>query len=190
MKQTNQSIVPAAVLIVFAAFTRLLPHYPNFTAIGAIALFGGAVIKDRKLAMLLPLAALFISDLCLQLFTATKGFYGKGQIFVYGSFILITWLATFIRKKNVMNIAFAGIWSGILFYLISNFGEWLFSTLYPRTLAGLAEGYVAGIPFINGQFFGSFFFNAIFGNLFYCAVLFGAFYLITERKKEQLSVSA
>jgi hypothetical protein len=110
-----------------------------------------------------------------------KGFYGSGQIFIYASFILITWLATFIRKKNVMNIAFAGIWSGVLFFLISNFGEWLFSTLYPRTLAGLAQGYIAAIPFYRGEFFGSFFFNTIMGNLFFLAILFGAYALVKQQ---------
>lgn len=188
MKHRNSSLILATVLIVFAALTRLLPHYPNFTAVGAIALFGGAVIKDKKLSIFLPLAALFLSDICLQLFTATKGFYGSGQIFIYASFVLITWLATFMKKKNAVNIVFAGIWSGLLFFLISNFGEWLFSTLYPRTLAGLAEGYVAAIPFYKGEIFGSFFFNTIFGNLFYSAVLFGMFYTI--RGKQNISVKA
>jgi hypothetical protein len=180
-KQNNNQVVLAAVLIFFAALTRLFPHYPNFTAIGAMAIFGGSTIKDKKLAFLLPLGALFLSDICLQLFTSVKGFYGNGQIFVYGSFMLITWLSTFIRKKNVMNIAFAGIWSGILFFLISNFGEWLFSTLYPRTLAGLAEGYIAAIPFYNGEFFGSFFLNTIMGNLFFSAILFGAYYFADKK---------
>src|ERR1044071_1960541 len=132
IRQNKQSILPVALLILFAAFTRLFPHYPNFTAIGAIALFGGSVIKDKKLAFLLPLASLFISDVCLQLFTDTKGFYGKGQFFIYGAFMLITWLATYIRKINVANVAFAAVWSGLIFFLVSNFGQWLWSTLYPK----------------------------------------------------------
>lgn len=180
MNKTN-NIISALLLILFAALTRLFPHYPNFTAIGAIAIFGGSVIKNKKFAILLPLGALFLSDICLQLFTSVKGFYGKGQIFIYASFMLITWLATFIRKKNVANIAFAAVWSGLLFFITSNFGEWLFSTLYPRTLAGLAEGYLAAIPFYNGEIFGSFFLNTIMGNLFFSAILFGAYYIM-ERK--------
>jgi len=180
-KQNNNQVVFAATLIFFAALTRLFPHYPNFTAIGAMAIFGGSTIKDKKLAFLLPVAALFLSDVCLQLFTNVKGFYGNGQMFIYASFLLITWLSTYIRKKSVMNIAFAGIWSGVLFFLISNFGEWLLGNLYPHTLAGLAEGYIAAIPFYNGEFFGSFFLNTIMGNLFFSAILFGA-YALAERR--------
>lgn len=183
----NKHLVSVGLLILFSALTRLFPHYPNFTAIGAIAIFGGTTIQDKKLAILLPLAALFVSDVILQLLSTSlplgwqiKGFYGKGQIFVYGTFVLIAWLASFIKKKNVINIAFAGIWSGVLFFLISNFGEWLFSTLYPATFSGLMEGYIAALPFYNGEFFGSFFFNTILGNLFFLGVLFGAYNFIVK----------
>lgn len=138
---------------------------------------------------MLPLASLFLSDVCLQLFTDTKGFYGRGQFFVYGAFMLVTWLATYIRKVNVANIAFAAVWSGLVFFIVSNFGQWLWSTLYPKTLAGLAAGYWAGIPFYNGEFFGSFLFNSIFGNLFFSALLFGAYYFIQKMEKLQKSVA-
>jgi len=73
-KQNNTLVLSAGLLIVAAAFTRLFPHYPNFTAMGAMAVFGGSVIKDKKLAFLLPLGALLLSDVCLQLFTTTKVF--------------------------------------------------------------------------------------------------------------------
>ncbi len=184
----NKQLVSVGLLILFAALTRLFPHYPNFTAIGATAIFGGLVIKDKKTAILLPLAALFISDIILQLLSSSlplawgvTGFYGIGQTFVYGAFILIAWLTTFIKKKNVVNIAFAGVWSGVLFFLISNFGVWLFSTFYPRTLTGLLEVYSAGLPFFNGDyFFGSFFLNTIMGNLFFLAVLYGAYAIVIK----------
>ena len=186
--KSQKHLYAAAMLILFAALTRLFPHYPNFTAIGAIAIFGGTMVNDRKLAFLLPLAALFISDVCLELFTGVQGFYGKGQFFVYGAFLLITWLSTFIRKKNVLNIGLAAVWSGLIFFILSNFGEWLFSpvNLYPRTFAGLMEGYIAAIPFYKGEVFGSFFLNTIFGNVFYSALLFGAYYMMTKRSDQKV----
>ncbi len=188
-KQNKTLFFSASLLIVFAAFTRLFPHYPNFTAVGAIAIFGGSVINDKKLAFLLPLAALFLSDVCLELFTGTKGFYGKGQLFVYGAFLLITWLATFMRKPNAGNVAFAAVWSGLIFFLLSNFGVWIWSTLYPKTLAGLAEVYLAAIPFYKGEIFGSFFFNTILGNLFYSALLFGSYYIISKNAPSQKALA-
>ena len=188
-KQNNKLILSAALLIVFAAFTRLFPHYPNFTAIGAIAVFGGSTIKDKKLALLLPLAALFLSDVCLQLFTDVKGFYGKEQIFVYSAFIIITLLSTLIGTKSVAKIAFAAVWSGLLFYLISNFGVWLISAFYPKTLGGLAATYWAGIPFYKGEMFGSFLLNAVLGNLFYSSILFGAYAIIKKEFFTQRAIA-
>ncbi len=187
MNRQNTGMFAAALLILFAALTRLLPHYPNFTAIGAIAIFAGTTVSDRKMALLFPLAAMFFADVCLELFTHVKGFYGYGQLFDYGAFMLITWVSGFIRKRNVVNIGLAAVWSGIIFFILSNLGEWLFSpvNLYPRTFAGLMESYIAAIPFYKGEFFGSFFLNTIFGNLFFSALLFGSYYQVTRSLKHK-----
>ncbi len=185
MNKQNTLTRSATLLILFAALTRLLPHYPNFTAIGAMAVFGGAIINNKKVAFLLPLAALLLSDICLQLFGITSGFYG-GQLAVYIAFIVITWLATYIRKPGFANITGAAIWSGVIFFLISNFGTWAFGDhLYPKNFAGLMSCYLQAIPFYNNDFFGSFFLNTIFGNIFYCALLFGSYYLISKSMKDQ-----
>ena len=189
-KQNKTLFLSAVVMIVFAALTRLFPHYPNFTAIGAIAVFGGSVIKDKKMAFILPLAALLLSDICLQLFTPIQGFYGKDQFFVYGAFILITWLATFMGKRNVANVAFAAVWSGLIFFLISNFSVWLFSNgFYPKTLAGLGAAYWAAVPFYQGQLTGSFLLNGIVGDLLFSAILFGAYALVEKQVKTQHSLA-
>lgn len=188
-KQNNKLLISSALLIVFAALTRLFPHYPNFTALGAIAIFGGSTIKDKKLALLLPLSALILSDVCLQLFTSVKGFYGIEQAFVYAAFIIITLLATFIRKTNVRNVAFAAVWSGLLFFMISNFGVWLLSAAYPKTLAGLGACYWIAIPFYNGEVTGSFLLNTIVGNLFFSAILFGAYAVIKQQVAAPRSIA-
>lgn len=180
-KQNYTLILSAVLLILAAAFTRLFPHYPNFTAIGAMAVFGGSVIKDKKNAFLFPIAALLLSDICLQLFTTTKGFYGIGQFFVYLAFILITALSTFMHRKSAANIALAAVWSGAVFFVISNLGVWITSNFYPKNLTGFTECFVAAVPFYKNEFFGNFVLNSIMGNLFYSFVLFGIYYLI-ERK--------
>ncbi|MCW3110154.1 MAG: hypothetical protein JWQ09_4660 [Segetibacter sp.] len=180
-KQNNTLVLSAGLLVVAAAFTRLFPHAPNFTAVGAMAIFGGSVIKDKKLAFLLPLGALLLSDVCLQLFTSTKGFYGTTQFFVYAAFLIITALATFMQKRSVANIALAAIWSGAIFFVLSNLGVWASSNSYPKSFAGLGACYAAAIPFYKNEFFGNFILNSIMGNAFYSALLFGA-YAIMERK--------
>jgi hypothetical protein len=90
-------------------------------------------------------------------------------------------LAMFIKKINVVSITFAAVWSGILFFLISNFGVWMLSSFYPKTLAGLGACYWIAIPFYNGEITGSFLLNSIVGNLFFSAVLFGAFALVKQQ---------
>ncbi len=180
-KQNKTLVLQAGLLILAAAFTRLFPHYPNFTAIGAMAVFGGSVIKDKKLAFLLPLGALLLSDVCLQLFTSTKGFYGTSQFFVYAAFLIITALATLIKKRSVTNIALAAVWSGVIFFVISNIGVWISSDFYPKTLAGLGACYWAAIPFYKNELFGNFVLNSIMGTAFYSAILFGT-YAIMEKK--------
>jgi hypothetical protein len=112
-----------------------------------------------------------------------------GQLFVYLAFIIITGLATFIRKTNAANIAFAAIWSGVIFFLISNFGVWLFNTHYPKTLAGLGACYWMAIPFYKGEVTGSFLLNSIAGNLFFSCVLFGAYALIKQRIVSQKAIA-
>lgn len=180
-KQNTTLILSAGLLIIAAAFTRLFPHAPNFTAVGAMAIFGGSVVKDKRLGFLLPIGALLLSDICLQLFTETKGFYGTTQYFVYTAFIVITALATFMQKRSVATIALAAVWSGAIFFVLSNLGVWAASNFYPTSLAGLGACYAAAIPFYKNELFGNFILNSVMGNAFYSALLFGA-YTIMERK--------
>ena len=63
---TNHSrLIALLSAILAAAALRLLPHPPNFTPIGAMALFGGAYLGRRALAFVAPLAALLLSDAVL-----------------------------------------------------------------------------------------------------------------------------
>ncbi len=190
-KQSNLQIIPAAILIFCAALTRFFPHPPNFTAIGAMAIFGGSVLSNKKLAFLLPLAALFLSDLALGVFSGTKGFYGGGQFFVYGAFLLITALSTLIKKKTPGNLIFAAVWSGVIFFILSNFGTWISGQVaeYPLTYSGLMKCYAKAIPFYQNEFFGNFALNAIYGNLFFGAILFAVYRLVENNLSTSKSIA-
>jgi hypothetical protein len=182
MKKSSLSeILLIAALILLAGLGRLVSNELqlwNFTAIGASALFGGVVIKDKRLAYVLPLATLFLTDLFFELFTNIDGFYGAQMFFVYGAFLLITLIGTQIKKVNALNILLASIGTGILFFLISNAGVWMLSGMYPRTFSGLMACYAAAIPFFRNDMFGNFFLNTIMGSVFYSALLFGLYALI------------
>jgi hypothetical protein len=138
---------------------RLVPHPPNFTPIGAMALFSGAYLGRRAIAFAAPLGALLLSDLVL-------GFY-HGQATVYFSVALIAMLGMLaLSRVSVLRIGAAAVASSVLFFVITNFGVWLFTDFYPRTLAGLEACYVAAIPFFQ---------NTVAGDLFYATLLFGGF---------------
>ncbi len=185
--QNKQLVFIAAGLILLAAVSRLIPHPPNFAPIASLAIFGGTVINNKKYALILPLGALLLSDILFELFTSTKGFYDISQTFVYGAFILITFLATKIKTASTKNILFACLWSSAIFFILSNFGVWLTGVFYPKTLAGLMQCYTAAIPFYKNEFFGNMLLNTFMSNIFYTAVLFGAYAVI---KKTVVSTNA
>lgn len=163
------------ILILAAALSRLLPHPYNFSPVAGMALLGGAVVKDKKLAFILPLGALFLSDLCFSLFTTVPGFYGPSQIMNYAAFGLIVLLGMVIVKKiNVKNVVLASLSASALFFILSNFGVWLVAggiPPYTADGAGLLNTYILGIPFFG---------NTLIGDLCYSGVLFGAYSIVNH----------
>ena len=148
--------------IVAAAALRLLPHPPNFTPIGAMALFGAAQLGRRPLAIAAPLGALLLSDLVL-------GFY-SGMLIQYLAVALIVLLGwALLRRVTAMRVGLAALASSVLFFAVTNFGVWLQSGMYPLDLAGLVACYVAAIPFFQ---------NTLAGDLFFSGLLFGGFALL------------
>jgi membrane-associated HD superfamily phosphohydrolase len=161
-------VVVVLVLIALAALSRLIPHEYNFTPIGAIALFAGTYITSKRLAFLLPLVTLFISDILLEI-TSGTGFY-RDMIFVYFSIALVVAIGFLLRgREQRQTIMVASLVSSMVFFFITNFGVFLMHDLYPKTGAGLISCYIAGIPFLKGT---------LMGDLFYNLVLFGSFALI------------
>ena len=149
----------ALALIVLAAGLRIAPHPWNFTPVGAMALFAGAVLKDRRLAFLFPLLALFFGDIFI-------GFHQLIPI-VYASFLINVAIGLWLRdRRTVARISLATLLGAIQFFLITNFAVWQFLSGYPHTATGLLACYIAGIPF---------FWNTLAGDAFYALLLFGSF---------------
>jgi hypothetical protein len=151
----------ALVLILLAAALRIAPHPWNFTPVGAMALFSGAVLKDRRLSFAFPLLALFAGDLFI-------GFHKLIPI-VYASFLLNVAIGLWVRdRRTVARISFATLLGAIQFFLVTNFAVWQILRSYPHTASGLVACYTAGIPF---------FWNTLAGDALYAALLFGSFAL-------------
>ncbi len=164
-KRLNPRFIFILSVVIAGALFRLIPHWPNFTPIAAMALFGGTYFSKKYLAFLIPMAALFISDMIL-------GFHSY-MIAVYLSFAVIVGFGFMLRNRvKIGSLLLASVGSSIVFFLITNFAVWIGSPFYPQNFAGLLESYTAGLPFLN---------NGILGDLFYNTLFFGAFYLAQQR---------
>jgi len=149
------------LMIFAAAFVRLIPHPPNFAPIAAMALFGGANFNKKWAAFLVPIAAMFITDLIL-------GFH-ETMWAVYLSFALIVVIGMImLKEQKIGNIFFASVFSSVSFFIITNFGIWLSTSYYEKTATGLAACYTAAIPFFH---------QTLLSDLFFVGVLFGLYYL-------------
>jgi uncharacterized protein DUF6580 len=153
----------ALSMIILAAVLRIAPHPWNFTPVGAMALFSGAVLKDRRLAFTVALLALFAGDIFL-------GFYKiQVMIFVYASFLISAAIGLCLRNRRTIGpISLATIVGAFQFFVITDFAFWIFGSAYPHTREGLIECYVAAIPLS---------FNMLAGDVLYAALLFGGFAL-------------
>ena len=176
MKRTTFYLI--AGFILFAVLSRLLPHAYNFTPLGAIALFGMAYFKDKKWALIIPLVALWASDLILNNFRYAEYYEGftwfsSGALYIYGAFAMIAVLGYYLLKKVSFGRVLGGaLGASLIFFIVSNFGVWISSPMYPLTVEGLIACYTAAIPFFH---------YTIAGNLIYSAALFGSFEWITHQ---------
>ena len=171
MKPLHIRLTTLTIIVLATALFRLVPHWPNFTPIAALALFGAATFERKWLGLAAPLAAMLLSD-------ALIGFHGSMGA-VYASFGL-TWLLGLwaLHRPTAARIAGASVASSVLFFLITNFAVWFGSAFYPQTAAGLLSCYEAGLAFYNGT---SFFLNGLLGDLLFSAALFGGYYLLQQR---------
>ena len=175
----NTRFVAVAALILIAALSRLLPHLPNMTAVGAMALFGGAYATNRFAAFILPLISLFLSDLILNnvVYSAFNNgqfvWFYDGAIWVYSAVALTVLVGLSLAKNiNSKSVLLASIACSIIFFLMSNFGTWQSGIMYPKTMTGLLTCYVAGLPY---------FLNSLIGDLGFAALLFGGFEFAQKR---------
>lgn len=171
----NQKIILLTIIIALAAISRLIPHPFNFTPIGAIGLFGAAYFKPKWLAFLIPIAALWLSDIIIMngpMAAFYEGFQWFGHTAVYLAFIIIIGIGFLLRGRvNVKSVIGASLGSSLLFFIITNAGVWLSSIVYPNTFSGLIACFTAAIPF---------FWSTLAGDLFYCGVMFGSYAWFTQ----------
>ena len=162
----------ALMFIVFGFAYRLIPnHVWNFTPIAAMALVGGLYLKNKKLAFIIPFAALFLSDLILNntinrvFFTEQTGIviFDNYMIWTYGAYLLTVLLGVKLIGSRTNTKIFGGtVIASLLFFVLTNFGTFISTGLYPKNLQGLITCFVAALPFFKNTLLGNFLFISVF----------------------------
>ena len=187
MKLNRSLLISLCLLIVVAALYRIIPARPfGFAPHIAMAIFGGAIIKDKKWAFALPVFSMFLSDLMYEMLfrtgiSDTQGFYA-GQFTNYVLFLGLTLIGFAIRKHvNTLSIFAASLAGPTIYFILSNFFVWFSGGGFQRekTFAGLMQCYADGLPF----YYGSIAATVVFG-----ALLFGGYFLVAGERKQLQSV--
>ena len=176
MKKLNLQTGILSIIILLAAFTRIMPHPPNFSPMAAIGLFGAAHFAKKWQAFFIPLIGIWVSDLVINNYVYSSSssnfvWFYSGFYWQYISYILIIFTGLFIFNRGISLTKTAGgmISSSGIFFFVSNFGVWAGGTMYPKNFGGLITCYAAGIPFIH---------NTIISDVLFTTVLFGTYYLL------------
>jgi hypothetical protein len=181
MNQKTKNFLVILLLIIVGISTRFIflldgeSVLPNFSAIGAVAIFGACYFKGFR-KFLIPIGVLWLSDIILNNIVYSQYFdtyQAYGDLWVYGAFIVAGVIGLKMMKNpSWLKLLGTSITTGVAFYIITNFGVWMTQALYSKDIAGLIECYGAGLPFFR---------NTILSNVFYSFVLFGLFEFVFSR---------
>jgi len=157
MSTIKRSLVWPVGYYALAIIFRLIPHPANFTPVGAASIYGGYKLS-RPWNYLAPLIVMTVSDMVLG--------GHRTMIYVYISLLLAVWLGERLTAKpRLAQFCFAALGSSVAFFLITNFGVWQATRLYPHNWEGLVNCYLMGLPFWR---------NALAGDLIFT----GSFFLL------------
>jgi hypothetical protein len=176
------------LLILVAALYRVIPGRPyGFAPQWAMAIFAGAIVRDKKFALIIPVLSMFFSDLFYQILyssglTNMQGFY-EGQWQNYLLFGLLTFIGFLIKKINVINVLLASIAAPTIYFILSNLILWAGwsgtrGLGRPKTWDGLLLCYNDALPFYR---------TSLISTLVFSAILFGSFYIISRNSTKTVT---
>ncbi len=175
MKQNTLNIIIASLLVVIAAISRVLLYPDSFSPIIGMAIFAGAIFKDKRLAFALPIFAMFLSDIIFEVSGITAGFWGIGQIASYAILALITVFAFRLKKINFINITKFSLTASVIFFVLSNLFFFLIDNrvyhTYTQDFSGLQQCFIMALPFFK---------SSVGVDLIFSFVLFGSYFLINR----------
>jgi len=167
--KTSTQIIVALALVLLIVLSRMAPHPPNFTAVGAVAIFSGAFFRNRW-ASFVPFAGMIISDLFLPHYAIMH------RLIVYVAFGLTFGIGYLIRKHYKLSTSVgAALASSTIFFLVTNC-VFLYTAgwgpvMYPHTIQGQVLSYTYALPFFKWS---------LLGDLAYSVAFFAAYRTLTS----------
>ena len=151
-----KKFLPIFAVLALGIATRFIPHYPNFTAVGAVAILGGSWFGLKNSRFLLTLLLLYVSDLVINNTFYASSYEGfvwayEGMAMTYLAYLLMAWIGAKTRAKaawSSMPWAKQALGGSMVFFLITNLSTWWVMPIYTKDLAGMATALVAGLPFL------------------------------------------
>jgi hypothetical protein len=154
----------AYLFLAIALAVRFIPHFMNFSPLGAALLFFGAQRKKEEWA---PVVCLAIGvDFLLTTFVYHLPLHWD-VIAPLAYYVIALFIGSLLKEglhdgRSALKIAGASIAGSLVFFVTSNFVAWLGLTqMYTRDLSGLLNCYVAAIPFFRGTFVGDFIYSFV-----------------------------
>jgi hypothetical protein len=175
----------ALLVLVLAALSRLLPHAVhnvafNFTAVGAGLLFFGS--RRPRWQTVLAVAIMGLMDVYLTTQVYHYPFHVSGYLVTWAWYAAVCLLGhQLLRKVTALRVLGGVLASSTSFFLLSNFTVWAGSHMYPRTAAGLATCYDAGLPFYG---------NDLLSTAIFATAFFGVPALLAKPATEDLPIRA
>ncbi|MGZ3950728.1 MAG: DUF6580 family putative transport protein [Flavisolibacter sp.] len=177
MKQNKSVFIAFGLLIIIGSVFRAAGFAPQI----AMAVFGAAVIRDKRLAFIVPLLSMLFSDVFIEVLYRNGlmnygGFYSgvnfyDGQVLNYILLAGLTLVGFWARNLNWSRIAIATITAPVLYFLLSNLFVWIGGGGYsrPHTFGGLMLCYEDALPFLR---------TSIIYTALFSAILFGGYFLV------------
>jgi hypothetical protein len=162
-----KKFLPIFAILALGIATRFIPHYPNFTAVGAVAILGGSWFGLKNSRFLVTLLLLYVSDLLINNTFYASSYEGfvwayEGMAMTYLAYLLMAWIGAKTQSKaawNSMPWAKQALGGSMIFFLITNLSTWWLMPIYSRDLAGMTTALVAGLPFLAPMMLSTFAFG-------------------------------
>jgi hypothetical protein len=169
----NKKLYFILSLVLIGIASRFL-FITNFTAIGAVAILSGSMLRRPLESFAMPLVVLMLSDLILNKFVYhVDGLFYAGAAYVYGPILLMTLVSRLVKTMNVTKYVGLSLLFTVVFFLVSNYGVWQSGLSYPLTAQGLMACYIAAIPFVL---------NSLAGTLLFGGAILFAYNALTQQR--------